>query len=392
MKTVCFYFQVHQPFRVRDYHILDIGKNHNYFDDKLNREIILKVSEKCYLPTNRLISKLIRKHQGKFRVSYSITGVALEQMELWAPEVIDSFRELNQTGGVEFLCETYYHSLSAVYSKDEFERQVQIHREKLNKLFGYNPTAFRNTELIYSDHLAWLIQNLGFKAVMAEGVDWLIGDNGSGRLWRARGTDNLKVLLRNYRLSDDIGFRFSSPNWSEHPLFADKWAAWVGATPGPVINIFIDYETFGEHQWKETGIFEFLEYLPTALLANPDIEILTPSQVADKYPAYDELACPNWVSWADTERDLSAWLGNSMQRDAMDKLYKMEKDIMASGDLELIIDWRKLSTSDHYYYMSTKYASDAEVHKYFNPHHGPHSAYIVMMRILSDLEERLNRS
>lgn len=391
MKTVCFYFQVHQPFRMRNYHILDIGKNHHYFDDKQNREIIRKVAEKCYLPTNRLIAKLIRRHKRKFRVSYSVSGVALEQMEKYAPEVIDSFRDLVSTGGVEMLGETYYHSLSAVYSKDEFERQVNIHREKLNQLFGFNPTSFRNTELIYSDHLAWLIQKMGFQVVMAEGVDWLIGENGAGKIWRGRGTDNLKILLRNYRLSDDIGFRFSSPDWSEHPLFADKWASWVNASPGPIINIFIDYETFGEHQWASTGIFEFLDFLPKALLSIKDLEILTPSQVAEKYPAQDELVCPNWISWADTERDLSAWLGNPMQRNAMDKLYSLEKDILASGDFELICDWRKLSTSDHYYYMSTKYAADAEVHKYFNPHHGPHFAYIVMMRILSDLEERLNR-
>ncbi len=392
MKTVCFYFQVHQPFRMRNYHILDIGKSHNYFDDKQNREIIRKVAEKCYLPTNRLIAKLIRKHRRKFRVSYSVTGVALEQMEKYAPEVIDSFRDLISTGGVEMLSETYYHSLSAVYSEDEFKRQVNIHRDKLKQLFGVVPVTFRNTELIYSDHLAWLIQQMGFQTVMAEGVDWLAGENGAGKIWRARGTDNLKILLRNYRLSDDIGFRFSNPGWSEHPLFADKWASWVNAAPGPLHNIFIDYETFGEHQWASTGIFEFLNYLPEALLAYKDLEILTPSQVSKKYPAQDELACPNWISWADTERDLSAWLGNSMQRDAMDKLYKMEQRIVQSGNFELIADWRKLSTSDHYYYMSTKYAADAEVHKYFNPHHGPHFAYIVMMRILSDLEERLNHS
>ncbi len=377
---------------MRNYHILDIGNNHHYFDDKQNREIMRKVAKKCYLPTNRLMAKLIRRHKGKFRVSYSVTGVALEQMEKYAPEVIDSFRDLVSTGGVEFLAETYYHSLCSVYSKAEFERQVNFHREKLQTLFGVTPTTFRNTELIYSDHLAWLVHNLGFKAVMAEGIDWLIGENGSGKLYRARGTDHLKVMLRNYRLSDDIGYRFSAHMWSEFPLFADKWASWAASSPGPIIPIFIDYETFGEHQWPETGIFEFLDYLPEAMLSHKNLEILTPSQVAEKYPAHDELACPSWVSWADTERDLSAWLGNPMQRNAMDKLYALESQVMASRDLDLIADWRKLSTSDHYYYMSTKYAGDAEVHKYFNPHHGPHFAYIVMMRILNDLEARLNHS
>jgi len=391
MKTVVFYFQVHQPYRMRNYHILDIGKNHNYFDDVQNIEIIKKVSEKCYLPATRMIAQLVRETKGKFRVSYSISGVALEQMQRHAPEVIDAFRDLAKTGGVEFLAETYYHSLAAIYSQAEFEDQVRRQMDTVERLFNYRPYTFRNTELTYHDHLAWLAQNLGFKTVLTEGVDQLIGPNGSGNLYKAKHAD-VKVMCRNYRLSDDIAFRFSAYQWSEFPLFADKWASWVKHSPGPLVNIFIDYETFGEHHWASTGIFEFLRYLPTALLNTGDIEILTPGEAARKYSPVGEISPRHWISWADTERDLSAWLGNDMQRNAMGKFYELEAAIKQSRDPGLLEDWRRLSTSDHYYYMSTKHAGDAEVHTYFNPHLGPHYAYINMMRILSDVEERARKN
>jgi len=391
MKTVVFYFQVHQPYRMRNYHILDIGKNHSYFDDVQNIEIIKKVAGKCYLPANRMIAQLVRETKGKFRVSYSCSGIALEQMQKQVPEVIDSFRELAQTGGVEFLAETYYHSLASVFSQAEFEAQVWRQMDTIQRLFNYKPYTFRNTELIYHDHLAWLAQNLGFKAVLTEGVDHLIGRDGSCNMFKAKHAD-IKVMCRNYRLSDDIAFRFSAHKWSEFPLFADKWASWVKHSPGPLVNIFIDYETFGEHHWESSGIFNFLRYMPGALLNTGDIEILTPGEAAQKYAPTAEISPPHWISWADTERDLSAWLGNDMQRDAMGKLYEMEGRIKAANDPGLLEDWRRLSTSDHYYYMSTKREGDAEVHSYFNPHQGPHFAYINMMRILSDVEERAKKN
>jgi len=387
MKTVCFYFQVHQPYRMRNYHILEVGRNHNYFDDVQNAAIIKKVAEKCYLPANRIIARLIRETSRKFRVAYSISGVALDQMQKHAPEVIESFQELAATGGVEFLAETYFHSLAAIYSKSEFEDQVWRHVEAMKKLFGCNPVTFRNTELTYADHLAWLVENMGFKAVLTEGTYPLAGDSGANKVWKAKYTKNLKVLLRNYRLSDDIAFRFSAHMWSEFPLFADKWAAWVASTPGPLANIFIDYETFGEHHWKESGIFDFLNYLPDTLFRS-GVQCLTPREVAEKIEPEAEFETNSWISWADVERDLSAWLGNAMQKDAMNRFWELEGPVKATGDWQLIEDWRKLSTSDHYYYMSTKFAGDAEVHTYFNPHQGPHYAYIVMMRILTDLAER----
>ena len=391
MKTACFYFQVHQPYRMRNYHILEIGKSHNYFDDVQNTAIIKKVAEKCYLPANRTIAKLVRETGGHFRVSYSISGVALEQMQKHAPEVIDSFKELADTGGVEFLAETYFHSLAAIYSEEEFSEQVWRQMETIKKLFGYHSTTFRNTELIFSDHLAYLAEKLGFKGVLTEGTDWLVGDSGANWMYKAKYTKGLKVLLRNYRLSDDIAFRFSARQWSEFPLFADKWASWVASTPGPLANIFIDYETFGEHHWQSSGIFEFLKYMPQALF-NAHVAVLTPSQVFEQFQPSADIATNSWISWADVERDLSAWLGNEMQRDAMDRLYQLERIVKESRDWGLIEDWRKLSTSDHFYYMSTKFAGDAEVHNYFNPHQGPHYAYITMMRILNDLKERAHRS
>ena len=262
--------------------------------------------------------------------------------------------------------------------------------DTIKRLFGYTPRTFRNTELTYHDHLAYLVQNLGYKTILTEGLDWLIGQDGSGKMWKAPGRD-IKVMCRNYRLSDDIAFRFSAGQWSEYPLYADKWAAWVHACPGPLVNIFIDYETFGEHHWKESGIFDFLNYLPDALLKYDDLEILTPAEAAEKYEPMGEIAPPNWISWADNERDLSAWLGNDMQRNSMETLYRLENAIKDSHDYGLIEDWRRLSTSDHFYYMSSKRAGDAEVHSYFNPHTGPHFAYITMMRILNDLQERASK-
>jgi len=377
---------------MRNYHILDIENNHSYFDEEQNRAIIKKVSEKCYLPANQIIYELIQQTQGRFRVAYSISGVALEQLERFYPAVIESFQRLAQTGAVEFLAESYYHSLAIIFSPGEFREQVYKHLETLNRLFGIKPTTFRNTELAYHDYLAQQIEQMGFKAVLAEGVDWLVGENGSGKLYKASGTNNVKVLLRHYRLSDDIAFRFSSSKWQEYPLYADKWASWVRATPGPLVNIFIDYETFGEHHWESSGIFSFLKYLPQVLLSSPEIEILTPAEIANKYEPMGEFAPPHWISWADTERDLSAWLGNDMQRDAMERLYQLESRIKASQDAGLIEDWRKLTTSDHFYYMSTKHAGDAEVHNYFNPHQGAHFAYTTFMRILNDIEARLNLS
>ncbi len=391
MVSVCFYFQVHQPFRLRHYTVFDINNSHDYFDDAKNREICRKVAKKCYLPANALILDLIKKTEGRFRVAYSISGVALEQFEKYAPEVIDSFKGLAKTGHVEFLSETYYHSLSYLYSKEEFKEQVAMHKKKIRELFGYDPVVFRNTELIYNNELANYIENMGYKGILAEGADHILGWRSPNFLYRPVTTKKIKLLLKNYKLSDDIAFRFSNRGWEEWPLTADKFAQWVSAINGngEVVNLFMDYETLGEHQWEDTGIFEFLRHLPYEILKHPDNNFLTPREVIDSYEVKAELDVHNFISWADIERDLSAWLGNKMQQNAISELYMLEADIKKSNDKKLIDDWRKLQTSDQFYYMCTKWFSDGDVHKYFNPYDSPYEAFIAFMNVLNDITLRL---
>jgi alpha-amylase len=394
MVSVCFYFQVHQPFRLRRYSMFDIGHNQHYFDDHKNREVALKVARKCYLPMNRLLLDLIREHQGGFRVSFSITGVALEQFEEYAPDVLESFKELARTGCVEFISETYYHSLSFLYSKEEFTEQVRMHREKIESLFGQTPKVFRNTELIYNNELANHIEGMGYKGIIAEGWDTFLGWRSPNFLYHSETTSNIKTLLKNYKLSDDIAFRFGNKGWEEHPLTVDKFNQWLSAVNGNgnVVNLFMDYETFGEHQWEDTGIFEFMRHLPGSILRHPDNNFLTPSEVVERYPATGYIDVHNFVSWADMERDLTAWLGNKMQESALRELYKLEKAVKASHNEMLIKAWRRLTTSDHFYYMCTKWFADGDVHKYFSPYESPYEAYIAFMNVIQDLKLQLEET
>ena len=389
MASVCFYFQVHQPYRLRRYSVFD--NDPHYFDDEANRSILKKVAAKCYLPTNQVILDLIRKHDGRFRVSYSLTGVVLDQFAEFAPELIESFQRLTDTGCVEILSETYHHSLSFLYSPEEFTEQVNLHRRRVEELFGQAPSVFRNTELIYNNDLAMHVKDMGYKAVLCEGVDHLLGYRSPTYLYTPPGENDIKLLLKNYRLSDDIAFRFSNRGWSDWPLTADKFAKWVHNVNGNgyVVNLFMDYETFGEHQWADTGIFEFLMHLPDEILKLPDNDFKTPSECADAYAADGEYDAPHMISWADTERDLSAWLGNAMQANALHEMYRMEDDVKAAGDPAIITDWRKLQTSDHFYYMCTKYFADGDVHKYFNPYDSPYDSYINFMNVLTNLRARV---
>jgi alpha-amylase len=381
---------VHQPYRVRKYSVFDIG-NGNYFDTIKNREIMKKVALKCYLPTNKLMLELIKKYDGKFRVAYSISGVALEQFEEYAPEVIDSFKKLVDTGCVEILSETYYHSLAYLYSKKEFDEQVKMHKKKIKKLFNYKPNIFRNTELICSNDMVKYIEKKGYKGILAEGADHILQGRSPNFLYKSVSANKIKILLKNYKLSDDIAFRFSDKTWVSYPLTANKFAKWVNGINGngEVVNLFMDYETFGEHQWEDKGIFDFLEYLPGELLKHKDNEFLTPSEVIDKYEARDQVDMHNIVSWADIERDLSAWLGNKMQQSSIKEIYMLEKMVKDSGDIDLLERWRRLQTSDHFYYMCTKWFNDGDVHKYFNPYDSPYDAYITYMNILNDFIIRL---
>ena len=393
MKSVCFYFQVHQPYRVKRYRIFDVGNNPEYFDDRSetdlnNKKIVQKVAKKSYVPATSLLLNLLKRHP-QMRVSFSFSGIALEQLERYAPEVIELFKRLVETGQVEILGETYHHSLAFFYSLPEFERQVTQHRTLVRRLFGVWPRVFRNTELSYRNDLGAWAEQAGYRGILAEGWDPILGWRSPNYVYRPKGTENIALLVKNYKLSDDIAFRFSSRDWSEWPLTTEKFGAWLGEAPGDTVNLFMDYETFGEHQWEDTGIFAFLEKLPEEILKNPGLDFKTPSEVIASYDAKDEMDVPHTLTWADTDRDLTAWVGNPMQKAAIENLYAMEDDIILRNDHKLLEDWRKLQTSDHFYYMCTKWFADGDVHAYFSPYESPYDAYIAYMNALSDLRLRV---
>ncbi len=386
------YFQVHQPFRFRRYRFFDIGNEHYYYDDFTNESILRKVAEKSYLPANRRLLKMIRKHGTKFKVAFSVSGIAVEQFRMYAPEVLESFRELAATGQVEFLAETYAHSLASMHNREEFIRQVNDHRAMVREVFGQEPTVFRNTELAYSDEIGSTVYHMGFKAMLTEGAKHVLGWKSPNYLYCNALEPRLKVLLKNYKLSDDIAFRFGNTSWPEYPLTSEKFVGWLNQLPPAeeTVNLFMDYETFGEHQWKETGIFDFLEALPEAVFRNSRFTFSTPSEVADSLQVISAVNVPNPISWADEERDLTAWLGNEMQQEAFHKLYDLRDRVYLSKNPELMQDFKYLQVSDHFYYMSTKFFSDGEVHSYFNPYNTPYEAFINYMNILSDFEIRVN--
>ncbi len=392
MKTICLYFQVHQPFRFRRYRFFDIGNNHYYYDDYTNESIMVKISQKCYLPTNKILLDLIKQNKGKFKVAFSISGIALKQFQLYAPEVIDSFKQLADTGQVEFLAETYCHSLVSLKDKNEFERQVNMQVDLVKELFNQEPKVFRNTELIYSDEMGDMVYKMGYKAMLTEGAKHVLGWKSPNYLYCNSLNPKLKVLLKNFVLSDDIAFRFGNKGWNEYPLTPQKYTQWLKDLDpkSEVINLFLDYETFGEHQWKETGIFDFLEGLPKEILKHKEFSFSTPSEVAENLQPVSSINVPYPISWADEERDLTAWLGNEMQEEAFNKLYALLPKIEKCTDPKLNDDWIYLQASDHFYYMCTKYFSDGDVHAYFNPYESPYQAFINYMNILSDFTLRLN--
>lgn len=392
-KAICLYFEVHQPFRLKRYRFFDLGQDHYYYDDFTNESVLKKVAEKCYLPANKIIMDLITKHKGKFKVAFSLSGIVISQFRLYAPEVLDSFRELAQTGMVEFLGETDGHSLSSLIDKDEFIRQVNVHKKLLKDHLGVEPTSFRNTELIYSDQIGSWVADMGFKSILTEGAKHVLGWKSPNYLYCNAINPRLKVLLRNFVLSDDIAFRFSNRNWSEWPLSTDKYSSWLNklAPKSELINIFIDYETFGEHHWKETGIFDFLSHLPGSVLKKTPFKFMTPSEVADNLQPISAISVPSPISWADEERDITAWLGNELQNAAFEKLYSLTHKVNTCQYDLLKKDWTYLQSSDHFYYMCTKFFSDGAVHAYFNPYETPYDAFMNYMNILSDFEIRINR-
>lgn len=392
MKSVCLNFQIHQPFRYRKYRFFDIGNDAYYYDDFANETIMRKVADQSYLPTNKIILEQILKHKGKFKVTFSISGTAIDQFKLYAPEVIDSFAALAATGCVEFLSETYANSLVSLTDGSLFESQVRAHDDLIEQLFGQRPKVFRNTELIYSDELGDLVQKMGFEAMITEGAKHVLGWKSPNYLYCNGLNPRLKVLMRNFRFSDDLSFRFANKAWNEYPLTADKYAGWMASLPEEeeVVNVFINYETFGQLQPKNSGIFDFLKNLPGAILKTGKLQFSTPTEVVANLQPVSAVHVLYPISWADEERDLSAWLGNELQKEAFDKLYQLKGRMEHCKDAVLLKDWDYLQTIDHFYYMCTKFFSDGEVHKYFNPYSTPYEAFINYMNILSDFKIRLN--
>jgi len=390
MPSVCFYFQVHQPTRLKFRCWEWANGSEDYFDNEANCQIMRKVTEKCYLPANETMLQLIKKHKGEFKISYAISGVCLEQMEKYAPEVIESFRKLVDTGCVELVGETYYHSLAACYDEQEFKEQVQAHAEITKRLFNYEPKVFRNTELIYDDNIGRIVSEMGYKAILTEGPDDIMEWRNPNLVYTVPGQQT-RILTKNYKLSDDIAFRFSNREWAEYPLTAEKFSWWLHEQAGEqqVVNLFMDYETFGEHQWEDTGIFQFLEHLPEKIFTNCWWNFKTPSEVIETYEPKAELAFNRTTSWADMERDLTAWRGNSMQQKSLERAFAMGEKLRASGNEELIHTWRKLLTSDHFYYMCTKWFSDGDVHAYFSPFENPYYAFVAFANVISHFEEEM---
>lgn len=389
-KSVCLYFQVHQPTRLRLYRFFDIGKDSHYYDDYTDRTILHRIAQRCYLPMNQLLLDLIKKYGKDFKVTFSITGSALEQFDRYEPDVVRSFKELADTGCVEFLAETYYHSLASLANEGEFRHQVEKHVKAIEDHFGVTPKVFRNTELIYSDTIGRQVYDLGFKTMLTEGARHILGWKSPHFVYSNPLKPGLRLLLRDYQLSDDIAFRFSDRGWNDWPLTSEKFLSWLNSADGEIINLFMDYETFGEHQKESSGIFDFMRFLPEAVLGDGGFEFTTPTLATRKHKPVAEIEVPDPISWADEERDVTAWLGNELQQDAFNKLYEQSEKLALLNNAVLWEDFGHLQESDHLYYMSTKFFSDGEVHSYFNPYNTPYEAFINYMNALSDFIIRID--
>ena len=390
MKSICFYFQIHQPFRLKTYRFFDIGNDHYYYDDFANDDIITRIAQRSYLPANQMLLDMIKENGKKFKVAFSISGTALEQLEQYVPEFIDSMKELAETGCVEFLSETYAHSLSSLTDPEEFMAQVKAHDDKIYQLFGQRPKVFRNTELIYDDDIASMVASMGFKGAITDGAKHILGWKSPNYLYKSASAPKLRLLLKNSKLSDDISFRFSNPEWAAYPLTADKYINWIATLPDEemLINLFMTYETFGELQPRESGIFEFMKALPRFAAQN-GIEFMTPSEVVSKMKPVGELSVMHPISWADEARDTSAWMGNILQEEAVNKLYCLGERIRLIQDRRIRQDWNYLQASDHFYYMCTKHSSDGSVHSHFSPYDSPYAAFTNYMNVLSDFMIRV---
>ena len=394
-RAIVFYLHVHQPYRIRHYTIFDAGSRHDYFNApggarENNADILRKVAEKSYLPTNERLLRMLSENP-EFKLSLSLSGILLEQLEKFAPDVLESFKQVVGTGRVEILAETYHHTLAFFFSRDEFERQVTMHRKIIERIFGVTPTAFRNTELAYDNDIAYWADKAGYEAVLCEGWDGIMGWRSPNFVYKPAYTDNIKLLTKNYKLSDDIAFRFSNKSWQEYPLTTEKFIDWTNVSwDQPLLNLFMDYETFGEHQWADTGIFDFFETFVGKWIGTGG-SYQTVTEAAKTHEPVDTISMPDTTTWADSERDLSAWLGNDMQKEIARYLYALENDVMRSGDDELIRDWRYLQSSDLLYYLSTKWLNDGDVHTYFSPYGSPYDAFLYYMNAIRDVRWRVMR-
>ena len=395
MRAICLYLHIHQPIRYREYSIFDVGNNSNYFNDDYNsrqnnERIFKKVAKKSYYPMLRLLLKNMEIYPD-FKVSFSVTGTWLEQAEKWEPELIDIIRTMVNRGQVEIVGETYYHSLAFFYNLDEFNDQVKLHEQAIERFFGVKPKVFRNTEFSYNDALAHWADEKGYRAILAEGWDKILEWRSPNHVYKPAGCQNLKLLLKNYRLSDDIAFRFSNRGWNEWPLTVPKYQNWLNESclNGNLVNLFMDFETFGEHQWQDTGIFDFFDTFVKSWLSEYENKFVTVSEAAELEEPQGEISMPETVTWADTERDLSAWLSNSMQESAEKQIYDLRERILNTENSELIADWRRMTTSDHPYAMCTKYWNDGDVHAYFSAYASPYEAFMYFMNVLRDLEYRI---
>lgn len=391
MKTICLYFQIHQPFRFRRYRFFEMGKEHYYYDDYSNESIMRKVAMRSYLPANKILLELFKEYGCRFKVAFSISGTALDQMELYAPDVLESFQKLAASNCVEFLSETYSHTLASLINREEFEKQVKEHQERIFKLFGKKPTVFRNTELIYNNEIGEWIADMGYKGVIIEGAKHILGWKSPNYVYCSAVNPRLKLLLKNYMLSDDLTFRFSDVHWDQYPLTAEKFTSWIKHMDHKedTLNLFMNYDTFGNIQPKESGIFEFLKAFPKEVLNTNTLSFSTPSDLIDKYQPISALSVPHAISWADEERDTSAWLGNELQKEAFYKLFNLRDLAMQTNDPKIITDWKYFQTSDHFYYMCTKFFVKGSMHSYFNPFSSPYDAFINYMNILSDFEIKI---
>jgi len=403
LPDICLILEVHQPFRLNRNFNFELVTHQKisskdlfdiYFDHKLNREIFMRISEKCYFPASRILLEQMDRFKGEkkqFKVSFSFSGVFLEQCEMWNPDLLDLFKQIIKTGCAEILSQTYYHSLSSLNALDrsEFIEQIEMHRQKIRDLFGYMPGTFENTECLYNDEIAKVAEKMGFKSILTEGADRILGWRSPNFIYKAYGSE-IRILLRNYRLSDDIGFRFASTQWDQWPLTADKYAAWLAHTYGQVITLFMDYETFGEHYWAESGILEFLRWLPIEAQKWENLSWSTPSEVIRKHAPCGEISVPpeRTVSWADVERDISAWLSNPQQNTAFNMINELGPLVKELNDANLLKIWRYMQTSDHFYYMYTRGGESGMVHDSFNPYGSPMEAFITYIGVLLDFEAR----